>query len=70
LILDNIDILFDHSLKIDPFRLLKQFSRNKIIIAFWPGKYEDEILEYAEIGYEDYRKYSGSKISDICILKI
>jgi hypothetical protein len=36
-LLDNIEILFDPSLKQDPLRLLQGLSRNKTIIAAWNG---------------------------------
>jgi len=35
---DNIEILFDVSLKQDPLRLLQGLSRNKTVIAAWNGK--------------------------------
>jgi|Deesub1362B_J571_1020462.scaffolds.fasta_scaffold02841_3 hypothetical protein len=37
LLLDNIEILFDVKLKHDPLRLLQGLSRNKTIVAAWPG---------------------------------
>lgn len=35
---DNIEILFDVSLKQDPLRLLQGLSRNKAVVAAWNGK--------------------------------
>ncbi len=35
---DNIEILFDVSLKQDPLRLLQGLSRNKTVVAAWNGK--------------------------------
>jgi len=37
-LLDNIEILFDVSLKQDPLRLLQGLSRNKTVVAAWNGK--------------------------------
>jgi len=37
LLFDNIEILFDVKLQQDPLRLLQGLSRNKTIVAAWPG---------------------------------
>ncbi|MFA4846399.1 MAG: BREX-3 system P-loop-containing protein BrxF, partial [Patescibacteria group bacterium] len=36
-LLDNIEVLFDISLKQDPLRLLQGLSRNKTVVAAWSG---------------------------------
>ncbi|GIW92425.1 MAG: ATPase AAA [Pirellulaceae bacterium] len=38
LLLDNVEILFDVKLKQDPLRLLQGLSRNRTIVAAWPGR--------------------------------
>jgi hypothetical protein len=57
LILDNLEILFDKSLKLDPLRLLQDMSRNKIVLASWNGTFMDGKLSYAKVGHPEYRKY-------------
>jgi len=57
LLLDNIEILFDPSLKQDPLRLLKGLSRNRTIVSSWNGFIEDEHLIYAEPNHVEYRRY-------------
>jgi hypothetical protein len=57
LILDNIEILFEKHLKIDPLLLLKNLSRYKAIIAHWNGKVEDGYLIYAVPQHPDFAKY-------------
>ncbi len=37
-LLDNIELLFDPSLKQDPLRLLQGLSRNKTVVAAWSGE--------------------------------
>ena len=37
-LLDNIELLFDLSLKQDPLRLLEGLSRNKTVVAAWSGE--------------------------------
>jgi hypothetical protein len=41
-LLDNIEILFDVSLKQDPLRLLQGLSRNKTVVAAWSGEIRTE----------------------------
>jgi len=36
-LLDNLEVLFDVSLKQDPLRLLQGLSRNKTVVAAWSG---------------------------------
>ncbi|NQU65181.1 MAG: BREX-3 system P-loop-containing protein BrxF [SAR324 cluster bacterium] len=56
-ILDNIEILFDTSLKQDSLRLLQKMSRNKTIVSSWSGKQDHSKLLYAEAGHPEYRTY-------------
>ncbi len=42
LLLDNIEILFDISLKQDPLRLLQGLSRNKTLVVAWNGEIRAE----------------------------
>lgn len=57
LLLDNTELLFDVSLKLDPLRLLQGISRNKTIAASWNGKIENGYLIYAEPNHPEYRRY-------------
>ncbi len=41
-LLDNIELLFDLSLKQDPLRLLEGLSRNKTVVAAWSGEIRAE----------------------------
>lgn len=41
-LLDNIEILFDPSLRQDPLRLLQGLSRNKTVVAAWSGEIRAE----------------------------
>ena len=66
-ILDNIELLFDNSLKQDPLRLLQMISRNKTIISSWCGKQDRSKLLYAETGHPEYRAYD---ITDLLIVNM
>jgi hypothetical protein len=67
IILDNIELLFDISLKQDPLRLLQMISRNKTIISSWSGKQDRSKLLYAEAGHPEYRTYD---VSDFLIINM
>jgi hypothetical protein len=57
ILLDNIEVLFDISLKQDPLRLLQGLSRNKTMVAAWSGFISGEHLVYATPDHPEYRKY-------------
>jgi len=55
--LDNLEILFDPALQQDVLRLLQGLSRNRTLVAAWPGTYVDGILSYAEPGHPEHVRY-------------
>ncbi len=57
ILLDNIEILFDISIKQDPLRLLQGLSRNKTMVAAWNGSISNGYLTYAVPEHPEYRKY-------------
>lgn len=57
LLLDNIELLFDQMLKLDPLDLLKRHARALRVVAVWPGELRDGRLSYAEIGHPEYQDY-------------
>ena len=57
-LLDNIEMLFATELSQDPLRLLQGLSRNRTVIAAWPGAYDGQSLTYAEPGHAEFRKYT------------
>jgi len=56
-LLDNIEVLFEVSLKQDPVRLLHGLSRNKTIVAAWSGSVEGEHILYAKPDHPEYKRY-------------
>ncbi len=56
-LLDNIEVLFDVSLKQDPMRLLQGLSRNKTVVVAWSGTADGEYLVYATPDHPEYRRY-------------
>lgn len=57
ILLDNIEILFDVSLKQDPLRLLQGLSRNKTVVAAWGGFIDKQHMTYATPDHPEYRRY-------------
>lgn len=58
LLIDKIELLFDHSLQLDPLDLVKRQARLVPVVAVWPGELRHGRLIYAEIGHPEYRDYS------------
>ena len=60
LICTGIDILFEPSLKLDPFRLFRDTSRQQQtrLIILWPGEYKGSTLSYATPNHSHYRTWS------------
>jgi hypothetical protein len=56
-LLDNIEMLFAVELAQDPLRLLQGLSRNRTVVASWPGSFDGHTLTYAEPGHREFRKY-------------
>jgi hypothetical protein len=57
ILLDNIEVIFDVTLKQDPLRLLQGLSRNKTVVAAWDGTIVDDSLTYAVPDHPEYRRY-------------
>lgn len=57
-LLDNLEILFDPSLEVDPLRLLQVSSRNRTIVASWNGSFQDGKLTYAEPGHPEFMQFN------------
>lgn len=59
LLLDNTEIIFDVSLKLDPLRLLQGLSRNRTVVASWNGTVEESFLVYASPDHPEYQRYAA-----------
>lgn len=58
LMLDNLEVLFEPSLKINPLDLIKRLAHSRRVVAVWPGEMRDDRLVYASMGHPEYRDYS------------
>ena len=57
LLIDNIELLFDRSLQLDPLDLLKQHARVRRVVAVWPGQMNEGRLTYATTGHPEHQDY-------------
>ncbi len=60
-ILDNIELLFDTALELEPLRLLQGVSRNRTIVATWNGSFNNGTLVYAEPGHPEYVQFKQTE---------
>ena len=65
-LLDNIEILFDATLKQDPLRLLQGVSRNRTVVAAWNGTLENGYLSYATPEHPEYQRYPTRELVVVC----
>jgi ABC-type uncharacterized transport system ATPase component len=66
-LLDNLEILFDTSLEVDPLRLLQVSSRNRTIVASWNGNFQDARLTYAEPGHHEFIQFNHVEATVIAL---
>jgi len=60
-LLDNLEILFDTGLEVEPLRLLQVSSRNRTIVASWNGSFRDGTLTYAEPGHPEFLQFKQTE---------
>ncbi len=58
LLLDNIELLFDRTLQLDPLDLLKRHAHARRVVAVWPGELRIGRLTYADMGHPEHQDYS------------
>ncbi|MEI7996044.1 MAG: BREX-3 system P-loop-containing protein BrxF [Methylococcaceae bacterium] len=58
LLIDNIELLFDRTLQLDPLDLLRRHAHARRVIAVWPGELRNGRLTYADIGHPEHQDYS------------
>jgi len=61
-VLDNLELLFDTSLQLDPLACLKLASRNRTIVASFPGLFEDGHLIYAKPHHPEFRRFPAEDL--------
>lgn len=67
LLIKDIDILFNPGYKIDVLKYFYSLAKVKKVVIQWNGIIKNDYLQYSEIGYLDYKRYSINKYDIICI---
>ncbi len=61
-LLDNVELLFDRSLQLNPLELLKKHAASRRIVAVWPGEIQktgnEPRLTYADLGHPEHQDYA------------
>ena len=60
-LLDNLEILFDTGLEVEPLRLLQVSSRNRTVVTSWNGAFQDGTLTYAEPGHPEFIQFKQTE---------
>jgi hypothetical protein len=68
ILLDRIEVIFDRNLALDPLKLLKANSKNKTLVAIWPGVKTATALTYAIPSHPEYRSYKQADFKEIAFL--
>ncbi len=61
-LLNRLELLFDTTLRQNPFRLLKDLSRQWTMVAAWSGVTDGNHVRYAEPGHPEYRRYPTADV--------
>ena len=62
LLLDNLELLFERGLEINPLDLIKRLAHAKRVVAVWPGELRGSRLYYAEMTHPEYRDYDADGV--------
>ncbi|BCU06244.1 BREX-3 system P-loop-containing protein BrxF [Allochromatium tepidum] len=58
LLLDNLELLFEPSLQINPLDIIRRLAHSKRVVAVWPGELRGDRLVYADMSHPEHRDYS------------
>lgn len=65
LVIDNTEVVFNPNLKLNPSGLLKNISRNRLLIWSWNGEQNGNQLIYAYTGHPEYHRISSNEFITI-----
>lgn len=70
LLCTDIDLLFEPSLALDPYMMLRQISRQMKLVVTWPGTYQDNVLAYAVPEHGHYRTWNAPDLCQQCFFPL
>jgi hypothetical protein len=62
ILLDDIELLFDRTLQLNPLDLLKRHAHARRVVAAWPGELQDNRLSYASMGHPEHQDYGAEGV--------
>ena len=65
LVIDNTEFIFDPNLKLNPSGLLKNISRNRLLIWSWNGEQDGDQLIYSYAGHPEYHRIPSNEFITI-----
>lgn len=65
-LLDNLELLFDETLKLDPLELLRRLAQSRRIVAVWPGELRQgdgrHRLSYAPVNHPEHEDLAADGV--------
>ena len=58
-LVDNLELLFDRTLKLDPLDTLRRHAHARRVVATWPGELKNGRLTYASPGHPEHQDYAA-----------
>lgn len=65
LVIDNTEFIFDPNLKLNPSGLLKNISRNRLLVWSWNGEQDGDQLIYSYAGHPEYHRIPSNEFITI-----
>jgi hypothetical protein len=62
ILLDDIELLFDRTLQLNPLDLLKRHAHARRVVAVWPGQLQENRLSYASMGHPEHQDYGAEGV--------
>ena len=66
-LLDNLEVLFEPCLRVDPLALLQSLSRDRTVVAAWPGTVSAGQLHYAEPGLPQHQRHPVGQLTLVVV---
>lgn len=70
ILFSSVDLLFEPTLKLDPFSLFRGMSRSVTLFILWPGTFTDTSLAYGTPEHAHYRVWIRPDLCSRCIIAL
>ena len=61
LAIDNTEVIFNPDLKLNPLGLLKNISRNRMLVWTWNGEMDGNHLIYSHVGHPEHHRIPSNE---------